>query len=62
MRFWTCFFAKQALKHGKDMKESFIVTVHGAVKLVFQAQEPHAYGFALVSNFSKNDMRFLVRE
>lgn len=44
------------------MKESFIVTMHGAKKLVFQVQEPHAYGFAFVSNFSKNDMRFLVRE
>lgn len=56
--FWT----KQFLKDGKDMKESFVMTVHGPVKLSFQVQEPHAYGFTLFSNFSRNDVRFLVRE
>lgn len=43
------------------MKESFIMTVARPVKLVFQVQEPHAYGFTLFSNFSRNDVRFLVR-
>lgn len=44
------------------MKEGFILTVHGPEKLIFQVQEPHTYGFTLFSNFSRNDVRFLVRE
>lgn len=44
------------------MKESFIRTVDGSVKLVFEVQEPRAYAFTLFSNFSRNDVKFLVRE
>lgn len=44
------------------MKESFIGTVDHPVKLIFEVQEPHAYGFTFFSNFSRNDVRFLVRE
>lgn len=61
----VCFrlpFAKQFLKDGKDMKESFVMTVHGPEEPIFQVQEPHAYGFTLFSDFSRNDVRFLVRE